>query len=73
MQLVKGEAASWFNKQHFIAEKLEWQDEYYAVSVYKSALNTVIEYIKNQEDHHKRKTYQQEYDELIKKIWVSEM
>lgn len=28
MQLIKGEAANWFNKQNFIEEKLEWQDEY---------------------------------------------
>jgi putative transposase len=67
MQLVKGEAAHWFNQQKFISEKLEWQDEYFAVSVSKSALNKVREYIKNQEEHHTRKTFQQEYDEFIEK------
>lgn len=65
MQLIKGEAAFWFNKQHFIKEKLEWQDEYFAVSVSESALNIVRNYIKNQEEHHKKKTFQQEYDEFI--------
>ncbi len=33
MQLIKGESANWFNKQNFIPEKLEWQDEDFAVSV----------------------------------------
>jgi len=67
MQLIKGEAANWFNKQNFIKEKLEWQDEYFAVSVSESILNTVREYIKNQEAHHGKKTFQQEYDEFIVK------
>lgn len=65
MQLIKGEAANWFNKQNFIIEKLEWQDEYFAVSVSESVLNKVREYIKNQETHHAKKTFQQEHDEFI--------
>ena len=68
MQLIKGEAAFWFNKQNFIKEKLEWQDEYFAVSVSESALNAVRNYIKNQEEQHKKKTFQQEYDEFITKF-----
>ena len=65
MQLIKGEAAHWFNLQNFIPEKLEWQDEYFAVSVSESMLNKMREYIKNQEEHHSKKTFQQEYDEFI--------
>ena len=67
MQLIKGESAFWFNRQSFIKDKLEWQDEYFAVSVSQSALNKVREYIKNQEEHHKKKTFQREYDEFIEK------
>ena len=67
MQLIKGESAFWFNRQNFIKDKLEWQDEYFAVSVSQSGLNKVREYIKNQEEHHKKKTFQQEYDEFIEK------
>ena len=65
IQLIKGEAAFWFNKQHLIPEKPEWQDEYFAVSVSESVLNKVRDYIKNQEEHHKHKTFQQEYDEFV--------
>jgi putative transposase len=67
MQLIKGESAYWFNKQNFIKDKMEWQDEYFAVSVSESVLNKVREYIKNQEEHHTKKTFQQEYDEFITK------
>ena len=65
MQLIKGEAAFWFNQQHFVKHKLEWQDEYFAVSVSESQIETVRNYIKNQEEHHKHKTFQQEYDEFM--------
>ena len=46
MQLIKGESACWFNKQGLINNKLQWQDEYFAVSVSQSLLNQVREYIK---------------------------
>lgn len=67
-RMVKGESAFWFNKQGFMKDKLEWQDEYFALSVSQSALNSVRNYIKNQEEHHQKITFQQEYDESIKKI-----
>ena len=65
IQLLKGESAFWFNKQELTKQKLEWQDEYFAVSVSESQIDTVRNYIKNQEEHHKHKTFQQEYDEFI--------
>jgi putative transposase len=65
MQLIKEESAFWFNKQGLTKQKLEWQDEYFAVSVSESQIDMVRNYIKNQEEHHKHKTFQQEYDEFI--------
>ena len=67
MQLIKGESAFWFNKKELTKQKLEWQDEYFALSVSESQIDTVRNYIKNQEEHHKHKTFQQEYEELISK------
>src|SRR5664279_1804660 len=61
-QLIKGELAFWFNKQGLTKQKLEWQHEYFAVSVSGSQTDTVRNYIKNQEEHHKHKTFQEEYD-----------
>ena len=65
MQLLKGESAYWMNKNHLLKHKFEWQDEYYAVSVSETALDKVRTYIRNQEHHHRKETYKQEYDELI--------
>jgi putative transposase len=67
MQLIKGESAFWVNKGKLIKNKLEWQDEYFAVSVSESNVEAVRKYILNQEEHHKKKTFLQEYDEFILK------
>jgi REP element-mobilizing transposase RayT len=44
---------------------MNWQDKYFAVSVSESGVEAVREYIRNQDEHHKRKTFQQEYDEFM--------
>ena len=67
MHLIKGESSYWINKQGITKEHFEWQDEYFAISVSESILDRVRNYIKNQEEHHKKKTFQNEYDELIEK------
>jgi len=65
MQLIKGESSFWLNSEKLIKSKFEWQDEYFAVSVSESQVKTVRSYIKNQETHHSKKTFQQEYDAFI--------
>lgn len=68
MQLIKGESSFWINKEGLTKEKFEWQDEYFAVSVSESVVDKVRDYIKNQEEHHSKKTFHQEYDEFIRKF-----
>ena len=48
-------------------EKFAWQDEYFAVSVSESMIENVRNYIKNQEKHHQKKTFAEEYQEFIEK------
>jgi putative transposase len=67
VMLLKGESSYWINKNKLIREKFEWQNEYFAVSVSESAVNKVRDYIKNQEEHHKKKSFQQEFDEFMRK------
>lgn len=67
MQLIKGESSFWINRHNLTKERFEWQDEYFAVSVSESMLNKVRNYIKNQEQHHAKKSFQEEYDEFISK------
>ncbi len=65
MQLIKGESAYWINKTDLMTAKFAWQTEYYAISVSESQLKRVRKYINNQEAHHKEKSFQDEYKELL--------
>ena len=74
MQLIKGESAFWINnKTTLLSPKFEWADEYFAVSISESQLDKVRAYIKNQEEHHKKQTFQQEYDEFMTKYGFTKL
>ena len=64
--MIKGESSFWINKNQLTKEKFEWQDDYFAVSVSQSNLQTVINYIKNQEVHHAKKSFDDEVKEFEK-------
>jgi REP element-mobilizing transposase RayT len=66
-QLIKGESSFWLNnKSGLNISKFEWQDEYFAVSVSESSIGAIRAYIDNQENHHKKKTFTEEYQEFIR-------
>ncbi|AZB27349.1 IS200/IS605 family transposase [Chryseobacterium bernardetii] len=67
VQLLKGESSYWINKHHLTKDKFSWQDEYFAVSVSETKLDAVRNYIKNQEKHHQKKSFTEEYHEFIEK------
>ncbi|HMR41589.1 MAG TPA: IS200/IS605 family transposase [Ignavibacteria bacterium] len=64
-QMIKGESSFWINNNNLTHDKFSWQDDYYAVSVSQSHVKRVINYIKNQEAHHSRKTFKDEIDEFV--------
>ena len=67
MQLKKGESSFWFNKNNLCLLKLNWQKENFAVSISESQVIYVKNYIEKQEEHHKKKTWEEEYNEFILK------
>lgn len=70
--LLKGESSFWANKNKLINRKFEWQNEFMAVSISESAVPKVREYIRNQEKHHKKITFAEEYDIFMKKYGFDE-
>ena len=68
IQLIKGESSFWINKQKLIKGKFEWQREYYGISVNIRNIGMVREYIRNQEAHHSKFSFQREYEEFKKYI-----
>lgn len=67
VQLIKGESSHWLNKNELIKTRFEWQDEYIALSVSDSLVPTVRKYIQNQERHHMKKSFNEEYTLFIRK------
>jgi len=63
--LLKGESSFWLNKNQICSEKFGWQNEYFAVSIGKSQFESLNDYINNQEKHHAKKSFEQEYNEFI--------
>ncbi len=67
VQLIKGESSFWINQNHIVPFKFSWQDDYFAVSVSESHVIRVVAYIKNQEEHHKKKAFSEEVEEFVAK------
>ena len=65
MQFIKGESSFWINKNGLTKGKFQWAEEYFAVSVSESQVSKVRDYIKNQDEHHRWKTWEEEVDEFM--------
>jgi putative transposase len=65
MQDVKGGSSLWINENKFVAGKFSWQEGYGAFSYSKSQIPTVANYIEHQKQHHQKKSFMDEYTELL--------
>ncbi len=64
-QLIKGESSHWLNKEKLIPEKFLWQNDYWAVSVSESHRQRIENYIKKQEFHHGKHSFDEEINILV--------
>jgi len=67
LQLIKGGSSKWIHETFPEQRLFAWQEEYGAFSVSVSQLDKTIEYIKGQETHHRKMTFQEEFLALLKK------
>jgi putative transposase len=67
---VKKASNAFVKEKKFVTFKFDWQEGYGAFSYSHSALDNVIAYIQNQKEHHKKKTFKQEYIGFLKKFQV---
>ena len=63
---IKANSSRFINEMQWINGKFEWQTGFGAFSCSHSQLTNVINYIQNQEHHHKKKTFKEEYLEFLK-------
>jgi REP element-mobilizing transposase RayT len=67
MQLLKGGSSHWINEKRLLRGHFSWGRGYGAFSVSHSHVNRVAAYIANQEEHHRKKTFSQEFEVFVKK------
>lgn len=68
LQDIKGSSSKWINKENFVKGKFSWQEGYGAFSYSSSQIDRVVKYIVNQEQHHKKQTFREEYIQLLEKF-----
>ena len=62
---IKGSSSHYVNQNNLIPEKFSWQTGYAAYSISESVVEKVYQYIKNQKEHHQKKTFLEEYDGFL--------
>lgn len=65
---IKAGTSNFIKEQKWVKGKFSWQEGFGAFSYSKSQIDTVVNYILNQEEHHKKKTFKEEYLDFLKKF-----
>lgn len=71
MQIAKGKSSKWVNENGLLNHRFEWQVGYGCFSYNHSQIDTLFKYIQNQEEHHKKVTFKDEYERILKEFGVS--
>lgn len=70
MKVVKGKSSKFINDHQLTKHKFEWQEGYGVFSYSKSHIDAVYKYIANQEEHHKKQNFKDEYISFLNKFNV---
>jgi REP element-mobilizing transposase RayT len=68
MQIVKGKSSKYINDHHLTKRRFEWQVGFGVFSYGHSQIDQVYQYIANQEKHHEKQTFREEYLEFLEKF-----
>jgi putative transposase len=70
VQDIKNNSSNFINEQKFIKGKFSWQEGFGAFSYAHSQIENVYQYIANQEEHHKKKSFREEYLDFLQKFEI---
>ncbi|MGC3944805.1 MAG: IS200/IS605 family transposase [Chryseolinea sp.] len=70
VQEIKKDSSKWINDKRLVPGSFRWQDGFSAFSYSMDALPNVIRYIENQEEHHKKKSFKEEYVAMLKEFKI---
>ena len=62
---IKANSSKWVNENNLVNGRFEWQNGFGAFTVSQSGVKNVIKYIENQEEHHSKQTFRDEYIEFL--------
>jgi putative transposase len=71
MRKIKGNSSKWINEQNRLKHKFAWQEGYGAFTVSESRIPAVIRYAREQEIHHKKQTFKDEFIRILKQHRVA--
>ena len=66
IRIVKSDSSEWINKERLTRSKFQWQQGYGAFSHSRSQVDKVVHYIATQQEHHRKKTFLDEYQQILK-------
>jgi putative transposase len=67
---IKSNSSKWINENKMLSGRFEWQRGFGAFTLAKSNIHSVINYIQNQKDHHRAKSFRNEYIEILKQYEI---
>lgn len=67
---IKNNSSNFINEQKLLRQRFSWQEGYAAFSYGHSQIGHVYRYIANQEEHHRRKTFKEEYIEFLQRFEI---
>ena len=67
---IKNNSSNFINEQKFVRGRFSWQEGFGSFSYSHSQIDQVYQYILNQEEHHKKKSFREEYLDFLKKFDV---
>lgn len=67
---IKANSSKWINENKWVMGKFTWQEGYGAFTYSRSQLNQVVQYIRNQPEHHRKKTFREEYIDFLEKFEI---
>ncbi len=70
VETIKSESADWLNAKEVLDQPFAWQETYALFSVSQISATELIEYLRNQEEYHRHKTFKEEFIELLEENGV---
>lgn len=68
---IKSSSSKWINNNNWIVSKFNWQNGYGAFTYSKSQIDSVVKYIRNQPEHHKKSTFKEEYLKILQQLNIN--